>query len=199
MGALWSRFFESDEQRAQREAREAAHVLARARHSIVGRIEIIDAARRHTLTKLSHSHDRVHQRYLLTSVRDYDRRRRDQYALLTNVDSSLARLEDAMALVPTIGALRTGTRSAVTIDVDRVQRIVDDATQNQQDLADAYAALSDSVDVDEHVGSMTDDELDAQINALIGYDTNSSLELLSDAPPAPKSMICDDELVPLLS
>lgn len=168
LGALVASLFASAEERARAQARGALTTLRAARVGVAQRIESIERARAYTLTQLravDATAARERARFLVGSLRDIERRQRDHYALLASVDASLARLDDAQALLPTIDALRSSTRSSVGVDASRVQRIVDEASERQQELADAYAALTDVAPADDAIDDAT---LDRELKALCG-------------------------------
>lgn len=167
MGNLFTLLFTSTDTQRRRETARAIDALREARRGVADRIRAIDLARTLVVTKLRAARDVESKRYLLMGVRDADRRRRDLYALLTSTDASLARLDDATLLVETAEALRGGTRATRIVDVARVERIMDEASTRQEELADAYSALSTGVSVDAEIEALSDTELDASIARLL--------------------------------
>jgi len=170
MGGLLSRLFESDEARRQREAAAAIEALRAALRGVDERTRQIEVSRKHVVAKLAAA-GTMQRRFLLSSVREHDRRLRDHYALATTTAASIGRLEDSATLSTTVGALRSGSRA--TLDVERIERIVDDAATRQEELADAFAALSDHVGIDADIDALDDAALEAEVARLLDMQSSA--------------------------
>jgi len=162
----WAR--EHDDDRA----RESLQVLHASRTDITKRVEYIVQQRKGVVTSLDAlrraERNVPRLRYLLTTVRDFDRRIANQYGLLTSVEASIGRLEDALSLRPTLSALKSGNKSMQIADVETVEKIVATACERQDDIEDAYRALADgSLGTDDEIDNMPDDALEAYIDRLL--------------------------------